>query len=233
MTSPSEQISRPPGETRVTLVGVVASVLTTTQTLTSGVQHMRSASTARTGTTSTPRPTGCVDLAPVFQHHLVEEPPNSAAPADERREYNRLIRTAQAACEECPLLKQCLYSAVVEYDVSGFCAGTTRRQRQEMRSLLKVAVEPEDFDTLAGVQARHRQVDHNEVVRLRNANPHESLETIAHRLGCSLSTVKRHLRKARSGDKVTSIAVKSAPTMGQVLQAFRTVVQRTTTRRAA
>ncbi|HZA05629.1 MAG TPA: helix-turn-helix domain-containing protein, partial [Propionibacteriaceae bacterium] len=43
----------------------------------------------------------------------------------------------------------------------------------------------------------HRQVDHDEVVRLRHAHPDESLETIARRLGCSLSTVKRHLRRER------------------------------------
>lgn len=194
---------------------------------------MRSASTAATGTTSTSRPTGCVELGSVFQHRLVEQPPTTAASADERREYTGLIRAAQAACDECPLIKRCLYSAVVEYDVAGFCAGTTGKQRHEIRSLLKITVEPEDFDTLAGVQARHRQVDHHEVVRLRNANPHESLETIAHRLGCSLSTVKRHLRKARSDTNVTPISHKPAPTMAQVLAAFRTVVLRTTTRRAA
>ena len=130
-------------------------------------------------------------------------------------------------------MRQCLYSAVVEYDVAGYCAGTTRKQRTEIRNLLKVSVEPEDLDTLAGVQARHRQVDHHEVVRLRNANPHESLDTIAHRLGCSLSTVKRHLRKARSGDNVTPIDRKPAPTMTQVTQAFQAVVLRTVQRPAA
>ncbi len=196
---------------------------------------MLATSTAVSGTASasTRRPTGCVELAPVFQHPLIEEPPSSTASADVRREYTGLIRQAQAACEECPLLKQCLYTAVVEYDVSGFVAGTTRKQRSEMRTLLEITVEPEDFDTLAGVQARHRQVDHHEVVRLRNANPHESLETIAHRLGCSLSTVKRHLRKARSESNVTSITEQPALAMAQVLQAFRAVLHGSTGRRAA
>ena len=50
-------------------------------------------------------------------------------------------------------------------------------------------MEPENFDTLAGVTGRHHQVNHSEVVRLRHAKPDESLEMLAHRLGCSLSTV--------------------------------------------
>lgn len=217
------------------MVGVEAGVLTITQTFTAGAQHMRSTSTAQSDrtTTSTTSPTACVELTSVFQHRLVEEPPTSAAPAEDRRDYQGLLRQAQAACDECPLLSRCLYSAVVEYDVAGFCAGTTRRERVEIRTLLKITVEPEDLDTLAGVQARHRQVDHHEVVRLRNANPHESLETIAHRLGCSLSTVKRHLRKARTGSNVTPIDRKPAPTTAQVLAALRTVVLRTAQRPAA
>ena len=57
---------------------------------------------------------------------------------------------------------------------------------------------PEDFDSLAGVVGGQRTVDHDEVVRLRRAHPDESLERIARRLGCSLSTVKRHLRRERN-----------------------------------
>ena len=50
---------------------------------------------------------------------------------------------------------------------------------------------PVNFDTLAGVTGRHHQVNHSEVVRLRHAKPDESLEMLAHRLGCYLSTVKK------------------------------------------
>src|SRR5699024_104606 len=126
-------------------------------------------------------------------------------------------------CSGCPLMQSCLYDAVVKYDVDGVCGGTTRKERQQMRTLLGVTVAPEDFDTLAGVTARHRQVDHDEVVRLRNANPHESLEMLAHRLGCSLSTVKRHLRKARNEAKVTPIRKPQQPTGAEVLEALRKV----------
>ncbi len=176
--------------------------------------------TALTSTTSTP---ACLDAKDIFQNPLLEEPPTSTAGAAVRREYGALVREAEKVCASCPLVQQCLYDAVVKHDVSGLCAGTTRKERNEIRARLGVTVAPEDFDTLAGVTARHRQVDHDEVVRLRRANPHESLEMLAHRLGCSLSTVKRHLRKARTQTTVTPIRKKTVPTMGQVIEVFRQV----------
>jgi len=177
----------------------------------------------------------CVAAASVFQHPLIEEPPTSNAPAAERREYATLARRAEAVCASCPLMKDCLYDAVVKYDVDGFAGGTTRKERNELRARLGVTVTPEDFDTLAGVTARHRQVDHDEVVRLRNANPHESLEMLAHRLGCSLSTVKRHLRRARSETNVTAIRTPKLPTLRAVLEALYELKHGTaaTSRRAA
>jgi len=182
--------------------------------------------TAQLDTTSAP---ACVAAKDLFQDPLVEEPPTSSAPAATRRRYAGMVRRAETICSDCPLMQACLYDAVVKYDVDGFCGGTTRKERHEMRTLLGVTVTPEDFDTLAGVTARHRQVDHDEVVRLRNANPHESLEMLAHRLGCSLSTVKRHLRKARNQAKVTPIRKPQRPTMDQVFDALRRVKGITTT----
>lgn len=181
-------------------------------------------------TSTTP---ACVAAASVFQHPLVEEPPTSNAPAAERREYAGLVRRAEAVCASCPLVKDCLYDAVVKYDVDGFAAGTTRKERNELRARLGVTVAPEDFDTLAGVTARHRQVDHDEVVRLRNANPHESLEMLAHRLGCSLSTVKRHLRRARSEANVTPIRTPQRPTVRAVLEALYQLKHGTSAERRA
>jgi hypothetical protein len=119
------------------------------------------------------------------------------APPSVRRQYATLVEQAQHACAGCPLLEDCLYGAVVRYDVAGYVGGTTPEQRFRIRRVLRISVAPEDLDTLAGVTGRHRQVDHDEVVRLRATHPDESLETLAHRLGCSLSTVKRHLRRER------------------------------------
>jgi len=172
---------------------------------------------------STTTAPACVAAKSLFHHPLVEEPPTSSAPAAQRRQYAALARSAEAVCASCPLAQQCLYDAVVKYDVDGFAGGTTRRQRTEIRARLGITVAAEDFDTLAGVTARHRQVDHDEVVRLRNANPHESLEMLAHRLGCSLSTVKRHLRRARSEANVTPIRTPARPSMRAVLAALQQV----------
>lgn len=170
-----------------------------------------------TSTTSTAnQPTArCVELASVFHDQLLEEPLPAGASAALRRRQLGLVAAAQLACRACPLIVDCLYSAVVDYDVAGYVAGTTAPERVRIRRQLDISVEPEDFDTLAGVTGRHRQVDHSEVVRLRNANPNESLEMLARRLGCSLSTVKRHLRRERrepSRDK----AVEDKPTVEEV-----------------
>ena len=84
---------------------------------------------------------------------------------------------------------------------------------------------PEDFDTLAGVTGGHRQVDHDEVVRLRHAHPDESLETLAHRMGCSLSTVKRHLRRERRTPSVRPVELPK-PSPSQVLAVAAKVIGR-------
>jgi hypothetical protein len=140
----------------------------------------------------------CADFPEVFLDAALETEPVVSAPARVRRRYAALAAEATEICASCPLLTACLYRAVVDYDVAGFVAGTTQRQRGEIRARLGVEVEAEDFDSLAGVVGGQRSVDHDEVVRLRRTHPDESLERIARRLGCSLSTVKRHLRRERN-----------------------------------
>ncbi len=182
------------------------------------------------GAGTTPRRAGCVEFADLFQAPLLEEPPAPNAPAELRRRYVTLARQADNICRACPLIAECLFRAVVEHDVAGFAAGTTARQRTQIRRRLQVIVEPEDFDTLAGVTGRHRQIDHDEVVRLRHANPHESLETLARRLGCSLSTVKRHLRRERTAPSGAKVAAE-APTIEQVVAVAAEVADRPSVRR--
>jgi hypothetical protein len=152
----------------------------------------------------------------VFQDPLLEEPLAGNAPAAVRRRYATLIGEAQRACASCPLLADCLCAAVVRHNVAGYVGGTTPEQRLQIRRALQISVDPEDLDTLAGVTGRHRQVDHDEVVRLRAAHPDESLETLAHRLGCSLSTVKRHLRHERRTPSIRR-ADPPKPSRAQVL----------------
>lgn len=142
----------------------------------------------------------CVEAADLFQHRLLEDGAK-ATNVNERHQQQMMMRKAENLCLDCPLMVNCLYRAVVEHDVNGVCAATTAQQRQQMRHLLGIQVAPEGLDTFAGVTSGH-QVDHQEVLRLRAANPSEPLEAIAQRLGCSLSTVKRHLRKARRGETI-------------------------------
>jgi hypothetical protein len=165
----------------------------------------------------------CVELASVFQDPLLEEPIPASAPGAVWRRQMGLMSAAQTGCRACPLIADCLYRAVVEYDVAGYVAGTTLSQRAQIRRQLDITVEPENFDTLAGVTGPHHQVNHSEVVRLRNANPEESLEMLAHRLGCSLSTVKRHLRRERREPSAETVTP-TRPTVNEVLAAAAVVV---------
>lgn len=167
------------------------------------------------------RRAACVDQTAVFQHPLLEEPPNSAATARERRDHRRLEQHASESCRRCPLLADCLYDAVVRHDVAGYAGGTTARERVRIRAVLGIVVTPENLDTLAGVTGGSRPVDHDEVIRLRAANPDESLERLAQRLGCSLSTIKRHLRRERSGQAQVRAGVRPVPSTAEVLLAAR------------
>lgn len=174
----------------------------------------------------------CVELAAVFQNPLLEEPMGSDADGPMRRQYQALVARAEEACRDCPLIQSCLYAAVVQHDVAGYVAGTTPADRARIRRALRITVAPQDFDTLAGVTGGHRQVDHAEVVRLRNAHPDESLETLAHRLGCSLSTVKRHLRRERHTPTVRRDEP-PRPSLSAVLAAAASVSDRSRTHLAA
>ena len=165
----------------------------------------------------------CVENDDLFQNALLDDPAK-AQTAAERRLQASLLHRAENLCLDCPVMVDCLYRAIVQHDVAGFCAGTTQRQRLEMRKILGIHVEPENLDSYAGASPAH-QVDHDEVLRLRRADPTASLESIAQQLGSSLSTVKRHLRKARRGEPVGRPKVTVVPpSVEQVLDAYRQVV---------
>ena len=137
--------------------------------------------------------TPCVTASNVFLHPLLEDGANPST-RGERREQAMLRAQAERLCAGCPLLAQCLTDAVTKHDVNGFVAGTTKRQRQELRNRLGVQVEAEDFDSYLGVNSG-RQFDRFEIHRMRMANPDQPLSVIAQKVGCSVSTVKRHLRR--------------------------------------
>jgi len=177
--------------------------------------------------------TPCTTDIALYLHPLLEEPPvRSTAPRDTWQEYERLVTTARGSCSTCPLLADCLYKAVVQTDVSGYVGCTTPKERVAIRKLLGVKVENEDFDSFAGARGARQPVDHDDVLRMRAQHPDDSLESIAARLGCSLSTVKRHLRRARNESAAGGSRKTSAlPLMEDVFEAFDEVVEGNRARR--
>lgn len=140
--------------------------------------------------------TPCVEFSNVYQHPLMDgsQRPTTGAL---RREHTLLLSQATRLCGACPLQRTCLTEAVVQFDVAGFAAGTTEGDRKQIRELLGITPPGESLDPYTGRRSG-RQVDGDEIYRIRMANPTESLVSIAERLGCSVSTVKRHLRRIRA-----------------------------------
>jgi len=175
--------------------------------------------------TSTP----CATNVDLYLHPLLEEPPiKSTASKDTWREYESLVLTARDSCSGCRLLADCLFKAVAQTDVAGYVGCTTPRERRQIRKLIGVKLDAEDFDSLAGARGSRQPVDHDDVLRMRGQHPEDSLEEIASRLGCSLSTVKRHLRRARkeaSGGQEGATSSIEVPTMDDVFDAFDQVVE--------
>lgn len=165
------------------------------------------------------RPT-CADSGETFRHPLLEDSPNNLS-LQQRQLRWWLAMRASAICAKCPVRRRCLYDAIVRYDVAGVVAGTTPTMRANIRERLNWHVEPESFDAVLGVSSSQR-VEHLAIINARRSNPNESLSQLAERLGCSLSTVKRHLRQERTGENTTVAAI--PPSLEQVEQAWNDIV---------
>lgn len=172
--------------------------------------------------------TACATDIDLYLHPLLDEPPvRSTVTQQTWQEYEALVARARVACSRCRLLADCLYKAVAQTDVSGYVGCTTPKERSRIRKVLEIKIETEDFDSFAGARGTRQPVAHDDVVRMRAQHPDDSLEQIASRLDCSLSTVKRHLRRARrgAGDSSDSGAANEPPTMDEVFEAFEQVVE--------
>ncbi|MDR0837462.1 MAG: WhiB family transcriptional regulator [Propionibacteriaceae bacterium] len=178
----------------------------------------------------------CSGLGNLFLHPLLDDDHRTPLSNEQLRAQRMMQDRAQEICSTCPMISQCLYNSVVRHDVAGYVAGTTAKQRTAIRSRLGWRVKPENLDIFAGVVSGHA-VDHDEVLRMRRSNPNETLETLAERLGCSLSTIKRHLRMARALGEEDTPAPRLQlvpPSAEQVFSATRDVLsgarRRTATR---
>ncbi|MEH3033732.1 MAG: HTH domain-containing protein [Aeromicrobium erythreum] len=128
-------------------------------------------------------------------------------------------------CAGCPMLVDCLYRAVVEVDVSGFVACTTESDRAAIRRSLGIQVVDPTADLgFALARAAGSPVSHEAVLSARHAHPDDTCQQLAERLGCSTSTIKRHLRRARH-EALAVVAVevppqRRVPSVDEVLDAF-------------
>lgn len=173
--------------------------------------------------------TSCAIEIDLYLHPMLEDPPvRSTASRQTWADYEELVASARELCASCPILADCLYKAIAQTDVSGYVGCTTPKERGQIRKLIGVSIEAEDFDSFAGARGSRQPVDHDDVLRMRAQHPDDSLEQIAGRLDCSLSTVKRHLRRARTdadGPDGTAAGSAGLPTMDEVFEAFEQVVE--------
>ena len=162
----------------------------------------------------------CVDAPEKFLDEQLQVAPSSAVEAAQqavaRADVHRL-------CAACPLMVDCLYRAVVEMDVSGYVACTTEAERTEMRRTLGIDVTPAPLLTFGAPRVGGGPVSHEAVLTMRQSHPKDTCQQLAERLGCSMSTVKRHLRREREQQEETEVQpgrAQRVPTVEEVLDAF-------------
>jgi len=142
--------------------------------------------------------------------------------AEDTLRFSDFIEHVRRECAACPAMVDCLYRAVVEVDVYGFAACTTHHDRQRIRGMLGLETVLSPAGPV-GIRSGRGPVDHETVMALRKAHPQDTFAQLAERLGCSLSTVKRHMRRAR--EERASVQPRRLPTVEEVLDCFDRVVE--------
>lgn len=164
----------------------------------------------------------CASLPEVYLDEHLHTPPSRAEISDS--DWARLTvkrASAHRRCAGCPMMVDCLYRAIVEVDVSGFVACTTEDDRAAIRDQLGIEIQQSPAATYGDARVGGGPVDHAAVMTARQAYPKDTCHQLAERLDCSVSTIKRHLRRAR--EQAASIATSpasTAPTVDAVLDAF-------------
>lgn len=166
----------------------------------------------------------CADKPEVYHHETLHHPPSRRElSASEWAQFTARQASVHRQCAGCPLMVDCLYRAVVEVDVSGFVACTTERDRQAIRRELGIEVEMTASGTFGAQNLAGGPVSQDAVTALRQAYPKDTCLQLADRLGCSTSTIKRHLRRAREAAaeaRPVEPARSTAPSIEAVLDCF-------------
>lgn len=167
----------------------------------------------------------CASVPEVYHDEQLHSPPaRTDISAAQWEQLNVKRASAHRQCAGCPVLVDCLYRAVVEVDVSGFVACTTEADRQQIRRQLGIQVHQASTVPYGAPRIGGGPVNHEVVMNVRLAHPKDTCHQLAERLGCSTSTIKRHLRRAREAKLVQAssspLAATLAPTVDAVLDAF-------------
>jgi hypothetical protein len=163
----------------------------------------------------------CAHKPEAYLDERLQSPPTRTDVS--RAEWERLRQQRAAVhrnCAGCPFLVECLYRAVVEVDVFGYAACTTQADRQQIRSQLGIAILQPNAGPFSAPRTGAGPIDHESVLTLRQAYPADTCIQLAQRLGCSTSTVKRHLRRARQAHARMAPTEPRSPTVEQVLDCF-------------
>ncbi len=159
----------------------------------------------------------------MYQDEVLYSPPSRReVTAEEWRNYQAKKAAAHRRCAGCEVFAECLHRAVVEVDVAGFLACTSEADRRRMRRDLGIEVEL-DSSPYGMARVGGGPVDHETVIAVRRAYPDDTNKQLADRLGCSASTVKRHLRQERERaqqEAPVQIETRPTPTVSEVLDAF-------------
>ena len=163
----------------------------------------------------------CADKPEVYLDERLQSPFTKADVT--RIEWEHLTEQRAAAhrdCAGCPFLVDCLYRAVVEVDVYGYAACTTEADRQLIRRKLGIEIMQAPAGPFSAPRTGAGPIDHEAVITLRQSHPNDTCIQLAQRLGCSTSTVKRHLRRARMASGPVETLPRRTPTVDEVLDIF-------------
>jgi hypothetical protein len=167
----------------------------------------------------------CATATEVYHDEQLHSPPSRTdITAAEWDQLSAKRATAHRQCAGCPLMVDCLYRAVVEVDVSGFVACTTESDRAFIRRRLGIEIQQAGTTPFGAPRVGGGPVSHEAVMTVRQAHPNDTCHQLAERLGCSTSTIKRHLRRAREAQRVEAASAKAirpqVPTIDAVLDIF-------------